>query len=155
MSLPGWKSSIDFFLISVGIKAKVQEIAYQALSSRPLSIPGPQLLFSPHSLALVILACLLFLEHARQVLASEDLNWLFSRPVTHFPCYLHNPLPHQFGFFYSNVSLVRLSFTSQSEITNFPYSTPILPPLVLISPVTIYHPIYFTYFSCFFSAFFL
>lgn len=124
----------NHIFISMKIKARDQEMAYQALALGPLLLPDinyfsspthSALLSPPHS-ALVRLTSLLFLECIRQVLALEDLHWLFSASNA-FPYFLYSSFPPQFGIF---LQVNWLSLDTQSKSAKFPHSTLILlPPL--------------------------
>lgn len=97
--------------------------------------PRHQLLFFPYSLcssppthsAVVILTSLLFLECIRQVLALEDLHWLFSLPVTLLPIIF---IAH---------SLISLRFLFKSvdftQPLNLKLQNSPIPPLILLPPL--------------------
>lgn len=116
-----------------------------ALSSGPLLFPDTSYFSPPTHFSLVVFTSLLFLECVRQVLALEDLHWLFSLPITLF----HGSFLHQFGIFI----FLRLSLATQSKIAKFPHSTLILlPPLCFFSCKPYCHlpSSYFTYFFYYF-----
>lgn len=150
---------LHWLFISTRIKTKVLKIAYQALYSG-LSFPDShcQPLLPAHShFALVIhtgFFAVLWTFQASSCFRAFALAVLCNT----LSLYIYGDHSLITWDFYSNVNLTKLSLATWSKIADFPYFTPILlPALCFFSwrPITIYHPIYFTYiFHLFFATFY-